>query len=283
MAYITSELDNEREGREAAVDEMRKMKGDFKEMEVALISQKNQKEDALKLFSKLKEEVENAVCVAEDTKDKLQAANQEAERDGKPLKAVIRKLSDELSCAKRERLEAASERDGLAPNLEAREERDRRIFLLEADILQLKEDLLISQKASKTSKNEADELAAKLVVNINEDMMVEEVYMEDPIAEKRSTLKKVDGQLSGKLDTGSLEEVNKIIASEMKTKKKSNLSRWNNKMQKEAQVVKKMPSESGAASIIQAGMTENYERWNEKLSKAGFHTHQVERMVQLRR
>ncbi|XP_005175216.1 myosin-11-like [Musca domestica] len=177
------------------------------------------------------EEVENSVCVAEDTKGKLLAAKLEAELKDKSLKAVIRQLSDELSCAKRERLAAETGLDELAANLKAGEEKDRRILLLEADILQLKEDLLISQKASKTSKIEADELAAKLVVNINEDMMVEEVYMEDLIAEKESTLKKVDEQLAGKLETGRLEEVeDKLFASEMKTKKKSNLRRWNNKM-----------------------------------------------------
>ncbi|XP_058987953.1 myosin heavy chain, embryonic smooth muscle isoform-like [Musca domestica] len=267
VAYITSELDSEREGRKAAVAVMRKMEGDIKEMEFALISQKDEKEDALKLVSKLKEEVENAVCVAEDTKDKLRAANQEAEREGKALNAVIRQLSDELSCAKRERLAAATERDGLAANLEAGEEKERRIFLLEAEVLQLKEELLISQKASKI---EADELAAKLVVNINEDMMVEEVNMDDPIAEREPTLEKLDEQLPGKLDTGRLEEVeDKLFDSEMKTKKKSNLRRWNNKMLEDGQVVMKMPSGSGAANKIQAEVRENYERWNDKLSKLG--------------
>ena len=54
--------------------------------------------------------------------------------------------------------------------------------------------------------------------------------MEDPIAERESTLEKVDEQLPGKLDTGRLEEVeDKLFDSEMKTKKKSNLRRWNNK------------------------------------------------------
>ncbi|XP_058981056.1 myosin heavy chain, non-muscle-like, partial [Musca domestica] len=253
VACITSKLDVEREMREAAVAAMRKMESDIKEMEFALISQKYEKEDALKLVSKLKEEVENAVCVAEDTKDKLRAANQEAEREGKALKAVIRQVSAELSCAKRERLAAATERDGLAANLEADEEKERRIFLPEAEILQLKEELLISQK---TSKIEADGLAAKLVVNINEAMMVEE--------------EKVDEQLSGKLDTGRLEEVeDKLFVSEMKTMKKSNMRRWNNKMLEDGQVVMKMPSGSGAANKIQAEVTENYERWNDKLSKVG--------------
>ncbi|XP_058983405.1 myosin-10-like [Musca domestica] len=267
VACITSKLDVEREGREAAVAAMRKMECDIKEMEFALISQKDEKEDALKLVSKLKEEVENAVCVTENTKDKLRAAKQEAEREGKALKAVIRQLSDELSCAKRGRLAAVTERDGLAANLEAGEEKERRIFLLEAEILQLKEELLISQKASKI---EADELAAKLVVNTNEEIMVEEVYMEDPIAERESTLEKVDEQLPGKLDTGRLEDVeDKLFDSEMKTKKKNNLRRWNNKMLEDGQVVMKMSSGSGAANKIQAGVTENYEHWNDKLSKVG--------------
>lgn len=51
----------------------------------------------------------------------------------------------------------------------------------------------------------------------------------------------------------------------MKTKKDSNLRRWNNKVLKEAQVVIKMPSGSDAASKIQAVVTGNYKRCNDKL------------------
>lgn len=52
----------------------------------------NENKDALKLVTNLKEKVKDALCVARETKDKLLAANQEAEPKGKALKAIIRQL-----------------------------------------------------------------------------------------------------------------------------------------------------------------------------------------------
>lgn len=48
------------------------------------------------------------------------------------------------------------------------------------------------------------------MVNINEDMTVEEVHMEGPIAENEASFKNVDEQIPIKLDTGRLEEANTI-------------------------------------------------------------------------
>lgn len=45
---------------------------------------------------------------------------------------------------------------------------------------------------------------AKLAVNINEDMIVEEVHMEGSIAEKEACFRKVDKQFPMKLDTGEI-------------------------------------------------------------------------------
>lgn len=67
VADITSELDSEQKERESAVADMWEMEGDTKTMK----------------------QVNNTLCVAEETKDELLTTNHEAERKGKALIWVI--------------------------------------------------------------------------------------------------------------------------------------------------------------------------------------------------
>lgn len=54
------------------------MEGYVKAMDIAMILHKTGKEDAFKLDTNLREKLNNALCVAEETKDELIAANQES-------------------------------------------------------------------------------------------------------------------------------------------------------------------------------------------------------------
>lgn len=58
---------------------MKRMDVDTKAMEVILLQPKNGRGKYLKLFTNIKEDVKNTLCVAEKIEDELLATNQETE------------------------------------------------------------------------------------------------------------------------------------------------------------------------------------------------------------